>query len=40
MFKDFRFGNDIETNSKVVDFLDIKFNLNNGIYKPYKKYKR
>ena len=37
IFKDFGFGSDIETNSKVVDFLDITFNLNNGIYKPYKK---
>ena len=36
-FKDVGFGIDIETNSKVVDFLDITFNLNNGIYKPYKK---
>ena len=31
------FGFDIETNSKVIDFLNITFNLNNGIYKPYKK---
>ena len=37
IFKDFGFGIDIETNSKVVDFLDITFNLNNGIYKRYKK---
>ena len=37
IFKDVGFGSDIETNSKVVDFLDITFNLNNGIYKPYKK---
>ena len=37
IFKDVGFGIDIETNSKVVDFLDITFNLNNGIYKPYKK---
>ena len=37
IFKDIGFGIDIETNSKVVDFLDITFNLNNGIYKPYKK---
>ena len=33
IFKDVGFGIDIETNSKVVDFLDITFNLNNGIYK-------
>ena len=37
IFKDVGFGIDIETNLKVVDFLDITFNLNNGIYKPYKK---
>ena len=37
IFKDVGFSIDIETNSKVVDFLDITFNLNNGIYKPYKK---
>ena len=37
IFKDVRFGIDVETNSNVVDFFDITFNLNNGIYKPYKK---
>ena len=37
IFKDVGFSIDIETNSKVVDFLDITFNLNNGIYKPYEK---
>ena len=37
IFKDVGFASDIETNSKVVDFLDITFNPNNGIYKPYKK---
>ena len=37
VFKDVGFGTDIETNLKVVDFLDIICNLNNGIYKPYKK---
>ena len=37
IYQDIGFGIDIETNSKVVDFLDITFNLNNGIYKPYKK---
>ena len=30
IFKDVRFSTDIETNSKVVNFLDITFNLNNG----------
>ena len=28
---------DIATNSKVVDFLETTFNLNNGTCKPYKK---
>ena len=37
MFKDVGFSIDIETNSKVVEFLDITFNLNNSIYKPYRK---
>ena len=37
IFKDVGFSIGIETNSKVFDFLDIAFNLNNGIYKPYKK---
>ena len=36
-FNDVGLSIDIETNSKVVDFLDITFNLNNGIYKPQKK---
>ena len=34
IFKDVGFSIDIETNSKVVDFLDIAFNLDNGTYKP------
>ena len=37
IFQDVGFSIDIETNSKVVDFLDITFNLNNETYKPYKK---
>ena len=37
IFKDIVFSIEIETNSKVGDFLDITFNLNNGIYKPYKE---
>ena len=37
IFKDVGFSIDIETNSKVVDFFDITFNLNNGTYNPYKK---
>ena len=31
------FAIDVETNLKIVDFLDITFNLNNGTYRPYKK---
>ena len=37
IFKDVVFSITIETNSEVVDFLDITFSLNNGIYKPYEK---
>ena len=37
IFIDFWFDIDTETNSKVVDFLDITFNLNNGIHELYKK---
>ena len=33
IFKDVGFSIDIETKSKVVDFLDLTYNLNNGIYK-------
>ena len=31
------FAIDVETNLKIVDFLDTTFNLNNGTYRPYKK---
>ena len=37
IFKDIGFAIDVETNLKLVDFLDITFNLNNGTYRPYKK---
>ena len=37
LFKDSGFLMDIEANLKIVNFLDIKFNLNNGAFKPYKK---
>ena len=37
VFKEIGFKIDIETNSKIVDFLDMTFNLINGSYKPYKK---
>ena len=36
-FKDVGFLIDIETNLKIVDFLDTTFNLNSGTFKPYKK---
>ena len=36
IFKDIGFAIDVETNFKIVDFLDIKFNINNGTYRPYK----
>ena len=36
-FKDSGFAIDVETTLKIVDFLDITFNLNNGTYRPYKK---
>ena len=36
-FKDIAFAIDVETNLKIVDFLDTTFNLNNGTYRPYKK---
>ena len=36
ILKDAGFSINIETNSKVVDFL-LSSNLNNGMYKPYKK---
>ena len=37
IFKGTGFAIDIETNLKIVDFLDITFNLNNRTYRPYKK---
>ena len=27
----------IECNTKIVNYLDVTFNLNDGTYKPYKK---
>ena len=37
IFKKTGFKIDIETNLKIVNFLDLTFNLINGSYKPYKK---
>ena len=36
IFKEIGFKIDIETNLKIVSFLDMTFNLINGSYKPYK----
>ena len=35
-FKEVGFKIKIKTNLKIVDFLDITFNLTNGTYRPYK----
>ena len=37
IFKESGFKTDIETNLKIVNFLDMTFNLINDSYKPYKK---
>ena len=37
IFKETGFKIDIETDLKIVNFLDMTFNLINGSYKPYKK---
>ena len=37
IFKDIGFAIDIETNLKIVDFLDITFSLNNVTFRSYKK---
>ena len=36
-YSEISFNIEIKTNLKVVDFLDITFNLSNGTYKPYRK---
>ena len=36
--KDLGFQIEIETNLKEVNFLDVTFNLNSSLYKPYKKH--
>ena len=36
-FKDIGFVIDVETNLKIVDFLETTFNLNGDTYRPYKK---
>ena len=37
LFKKYRLEIIIECNKKVVDFLDVTFNLKDGTYKPYQK---
>ena len=37
VMKGLGFQIEIETNLKEVNFLDVTFNLNSGLYKPYKK---
>ena len=37
IFNEIGFKIDIETNLKIVNFLDMTFNLINGSHKPYKK---
>ena len=37
IFKGTGFSIDIQTNLKGLDFLDVKLNLQNGTYRPYKK---
>ena len=37
IFKDIGFAIDVETNLKIIDFLDITLNLNNGTYRAHKK---
>ena len=37
IFKNIGFNIDIQTNLKIVDFLDVTFNLENGSYRPFKK---
>ena len=37
IFKQVGFKIEIQTHLKIVNFLDVTFNLANGIYRPYKK---
>ena len=37
IFKEVGFKIEIQTHLKIVDFLDVTFNLTNGTYRPYKK---
>ena len=37
LFKEIGFKIEIETNVKIVNYLDVTFNLANSTYKPYRK---
>ena len=37
IFKEIDLKTEIKTSLKVINFLDIIFNLSNGTYKPYRK---
>ena len=37
IFREVGFEIEIRTNLKIVNFLDVTFNLTNGSYRPYKK---
>ena len=37
IFKEKKLDVIIECNTKIVNYLDVTFNLNDGTYKPYKK---
>ena len=37
LFKKYQLNLDVKCNLKIVDYLDISFDLNTGIYKPFNK---
>ena len=37
LFKEYQLDLDIKWNLKIVDYLDISFDFNTGIYKPFSK---
>ena len=37
LFKEYQLNLDIKCNLKIVDYLDISFDMNTGIYKPINK---
>ena len=40
IFKEKKLGVIIECNTKIINYLDVTFNLNDGTYKLYRKTKR